>query len=83
MASHAIGRVVGFEGPGAVMAFSAELAGMNIRHLHLGRSLFHSEYLRVAVQAFEPLIGMHLAVEGHLAHGRIPLGALPRRDRPG
>ena len=74
MTSYAIFRVVGFEGLGAVMAFTAELARIYFRHFHLGRALFYLENLRVAVKAFEALIGMHLAVEGDLAHGRIPLG---------
>ena len=62
------------------MAFATELAGVYIRHLHLGRSFFHLEDLRVAIKTLEALVGMHLAIEGNLAHGRIPFGSLARRN---
>jgi hypothetical protein len=35
----------------------------------------------MAVQAFQPFIGMHLAVKGDLPHWRIPLGSFTGRDR--
>ena len=77
MTSYAIFRVVGFEGLGAVMAFTAELARIYFRHFHLGRALFYLENLRVAVKAFMPLVGMHLAVKGTLPMGASHSAVLP------
>src|SRR6185369_2100088 len=74
-------RIIRRKSLGTVVAFATELAAVYIRHFHLGRTLFHFEDLRVAIQALKALIGMHFAVEGDLAHGRIPLRSFSRRDR--
>jgi hypothetical protein len=74
VASDAVRRVIRGKGLAAVMADTAVLAGIDIRHLHFSRALFHPEYLGMAIQAFEPGIDVNLAVKGNLSIGGIPLG---------
>jgi hypothetical protein len=81
MALRTIIRIISCKSLGAIMAFATELAAVYVCHLHLGRSFFHLEDLRMAVKTLEPLVSMHLAIEGNLAHGRIPLGGLTGRNR--
>ena len=65
----------------AIMALAAELAGVNIIHLHDSRTFFHLEDFGMAGIAFKPFVSMNFTVERYLAFGCVPAKRLIRRYR--
>ena len=83
MAFATIAGVARLERLRAVVTFSAELACVDVRHLHFISALLHLENLRMTVITFQAFFCMDLAVKNDLAGLRIPIHRLSGRNRHG